>query len=75
MFCNKNQFPSLEFCGPHTKPQGDGGFSKHYHMRFDPKLGYGICAIRRIPCFCAACKYMLDKPWITGLTPEKQPRY
>ena len=68
IFFNKNQFPSLPFCGPHTKPHGVRGLSKHYHMRFDTKLGHGICAIHRIPCTYAACKSMLDKPWIPGLT-------
>ena len=50
MFCNTNQFPSFPVYGPRTKPHGVRGLSKHYHMRFYPKLGHGICAIRRIPC-------------------------
>ena len=44
-YCNKNQFPALPFCGPHSKPRGVRGMSKHYHFRFDPKLGMGVCAI------------------------------
>ena len=44
-------------------------------MQFDPKMVHGIWAIRRIPCACALCTYMLDKPWIPGLTPQQQPRY
>ena len=32
MFCNANQFPSLPFFGPHIKPNGVRGLSKHYHM-------------------------------------------
>ena len=71
MFCNTNQFSSLPFNYPHKKPNGVRGLSKHYHMRFDQKLGHGICAIIRIPCACAACTYMLDKPCITGSKPEK----
>ena len=55
MYCNTNQFPALNFCGPHSKPHGASGLSKHYHLRFDPKLGNGVCAIRRIPCACVAC--------------------
>ena len=73
--CNTNQFPSLSFCGTHTKPHGLRGLSNHYHMRFYPKLGHGICAIRRIPCACAECTYMFYKHWIPGLTPKQQPRY
>ena len=43
MYCGTNQFPELPFCGPHTKPHGARGLSKHYHLRFDTKLGHGIC--------------------------------
>ena len=65
MYCDTNQFLTLLLCGPHPNPHGTGGFSKHYHLRFDPKLGHSICAIRRIPCYCVACTSMLDKPWIS----------
>ena len=75
MYCNTNQFPTLPFCGPYSKPHGARGISKHYNLRFDPKLGMGKCAIRRIPCACVACTSMLDKPWISGIPPEKQERY
>ena len=75
MYCNKNQFPALPFCGPHSKPHGARGLSKHYHLRFDPKLGMRVCAIRRIPCTCFACTSMLDKEWISGIPSDKQDRY
>ena len=39
MFCDTKKFPSLTFCGPHKKPHGVRGLSKHYHMRFDKNLG------------------------------------
>ena len=52
MYCNTNQYPTLPFCGPHSKPHGARGLSEHYHLRFDPKLGMGKCVIRRIPCAC-----------------------
>ena len=55
MYCNKNQFPVLPFCGPHSKPHGARGLGKHYHLRFDPKLGMGKCAILCIPCACVPC--------------------
>ena len=41
MYCNKNQFSALPFCGPNSKPHGTRGLSKHYHLHFDPKLGNG----------------------------------
>ena len=75
MYCNKNQFPALLFCGPHYKPRGARGLSKHYHLRFDPKLGKGVCSIHHIPCACVACISMLDKPWISGIIPDEQERY
>ena len=73
MFCNTNQFPSLPFWGPHTKPHGFRGSSKHYCMKFDPKIGHDIGAIHCIPCACAEYSYILDKPWIHGFSPQQQP--
>ena len=67
MYCDKNQFPTLQFCGTHPKPHGARGLSKHYHLRFDPKLGHDICEISLIPCACVACTSILDKPWIFGI--------
>ena len=32
MFCNTNQFPSLPFCGPNTKPNDATDLSKHDNM-------------------------------------------
>ena len=45
MYCNTNQLTALPFCGANSKPHGARGISKHYHLRFDPKLGNGVCAI------------------------------
>ena len=45
MYCNTNQLPALPFCGPYFKPHGAIGLGKNYHLRFDPKLGIGECAI------------------------------
>ena len=62
IYCNICQFPSLPFCGPHSKPLGAKGLSKDYQLRFDPKLGMGICAICYVPCSCVACSSIQDKP-------------
>ena len=35
MYCNMNQFPSLSFCGPHSKTRGARVLGKNYHLRFD----------------------------------------
>ena len=75
VYCNINQFTELPLCGPHSKPHGERGLGKHYHLRFDPKLGMGKCAIFRIPCACVACTSILDKSCISGIPPDKQDRY
>ena len=75
MYCDTNQFPSLPFCGPHPKPHGARELSKHYQLRFDPKLYHGICAIRRIPCACVVCTSIMGKPCISGIPSNKQSRY
>ena len=62
IYFNTNKLPELPFCGPHSKPHGARGFSKHYHVRFYPKLGNGVCEILRIPCACVTFTSMLDKP-------------
>ena len=67
MYCDTNQLPELPFCGSHPKPHGARGLIKHYHLRFDPKLGHGICEICRITCACVVFTSMLDKPWISGI--------
>ena len=52
MYCNTNQFPTLTFCGPHSKPRGARGLSKYYHLCFDPKIGMGAYGILRIQFDC-----------------------
>ena len=75
MYCDTNQFQTLPFCGSHPKPHGARGLSKNYHLHFYPKLGHGICEIRRIPRACVACTSMIDKPWIYGIQSTKHARY
>ena len=72
MYCKTNQFPELPFCGPHSKPNGARGLSKHYNLRFDPKLGNIICEIIRIPCACVACTSMLDKLGVSGIPQDEK---
>ena len=75
MHCNTNQFPTLPFFSPHSKPHGARGLSKHYHFRFDPNLGNGVCAIHRILCASVSCISMLDKPWISFTPSDEQELY
>ena len=75
MYCNTSKLPELPFCGTHSKPHGANGLSKHYHLRFDPKLYNGVCLIHRIPCTCDACTSMLDKPGISVIQPYEKERY
>ena len=49
---------------------------KHfYHIRCDPELGKGFCAMRRIPCACSRRVEQLSKPWLSNLGKTQQPRY
>ena len=34
-----------------------------------------VCAIRRVPCVCVTFTSMLDKPWISSISSDKQERY
>ena len=52
MYCDTNQIPTLPFCVPPTKPHVARGLINHYNLRFDPKLGHGICEIFHKPCSC-----------------------
>ena len=71
MFCNTNQFPSLTFCGLHTKTHSVRGLSKHYNMIFDPKLVHDTCKIRQIPRDCVERTSILDRTWVHGLLFKK----
>ena len=75
IYCNTNKFPALPFYIPHYKLHGARVLGKHYHLRFDPKLGNGVCEIHRIPCACVACTSMLYKSWISGIPSDEQERY
>ena len=75
MYCDTNQFPTLLFFGSHPKPHGARVLGKNCHLRFDPNIGHGICAICRIPCACFSLTSILDKPWIYCIQSTKQARY
>ena len=75
IYYDTNQFPALPFLVSHPKHHGARGLGEHYHIRFYPNLGHGICAILRIPCACVACTSMLDQPWISGVQSTEQARY
>ena len=72
IYCKINKFPAFSFCDLHSKPYGERGLRKHYHLCFDPKLGMGICALRRIPCACVVRTSMLDKPWISCIPSDEK---
>ena len=62
IYCNTNELPEWSFCGPHSKPRGARWLIKYYRLRFDTKLGMGICEIHCISCACVACTSMLEIP-------------
>ena len=70
---DSTQFPALRFFGPRENPHGILGLSKHYHLRLEPKLGNGKCAIIRIPCACNARTKMLGNTWEIGVDLIDQP--
>ena len=37
--CVTTQLPAFTFCGPHKKPHGVRGLSKHHHLILNPQLG------------------------------------
>ena len=50
--------------------------TKHsYHIRWDPDLDKGFCAMRRIPCTCTGCVEHLSNPWLPNLDKTLQPCY
>ena len=49
---------------------------KHfYHIRCNPELCEGFCAMRRIHCACSGCVDQLSKHWLPNLEKTQQPRY
>ena len=74
-YCHKNQIPELLLYGTNSKPHSTRWLSKHYHLRFDPKIGNVICKILRIQCAYAACTSMLDKHCIFGITSDEEELY
>ena len=46
-----------------------------YHIRCDPDLDKGFCAIRRRPCACTGCVGLLYNKWLPNLDKALQPRY
>ena len=75
MTWDRSKFPALNVPEGRKKIHGSGTVLSHYHYRFDPDIGYGKCAMRRIPCLCVQCTDQLDKAWIPGVDAEAQPRY
>ena len=49
---------------------------KHfYHIKCDPDLDEGFCAMRRIPCACTRCAEQISKPWLPNSDKTLQPHY
>ena len=46
-----------------------------YHIRCDPDLGEGFCAMRRIPCDCTGCVEQLYNTWVPNLDNTLPPCY
>ena len=70
-----NQFPELQFLGPHHKPNGVRGLDKNYHMHFGIKIGHDTCEISHIHCAWTSCTYILYQLWVTGIPEHHQTCY
>ena len=46
-----------------------------YHIRCNPDLDEGFCAMRRLPCACTGCVKQLSKPWLHNLYKNLQLHY
>ena len=49
---------------------------KHfYHIRCNPDLYEGFCAMKSVPCACTGCVEQLFNPWSPNLDKTLQPGY
>ena len=63
MRSNKNIFPSLNTISGKISPFGSKVILRHDTYWSDPKLGWAIVEIRRIPCSCNSCRTILSLSW------------
>ena len=47
----------------------------YYHIRCDPDLNKGFCAMRHITGACTGCVEQLPNPWLPNLDKNLQTRY
>ena len=43
-----------------------------YHIKCNPDVDEGFCAMQRIPCSCTKCDEQLSNPWLPNL--DKTPK-
>ena len=48
---------------------------RFYHIRCDPNLDKGFCAMQKIPCACTGYAEQLSKHWLPNLDTTLQLRY
>ena len=46
-----------------------------YHIKCNPDLDEGFCAMRRILCACNGCVEQLSNTWLPNLDKTLEPRY
>ena len=69
------KFPRHPVAAEKLEARGRNTILSHYNYRVDPKLGKGVCMIRRIPCEFPTCVAQLDKYWLPTIYPSSQLRY
>ena len=57
------KFPRHPVAAEKFETRGTNTILFHYHYRFDPKLGKGVCVIFQIPCACTAYVAQIHKYW------------
>ena len=55
---NESKYNTISF----DKNEGVS-FNDMYHFYCCRKLGNGVVACRRVPCYCVSCNKMLQKEW------------
>ena len=73
--CDIIQFPSLQFCGTHSKTHGVQGLRKHYNLQLYTKLVHSACEILQIICEYVTCTTIMENTWYLGVSLIKQPNY
>ena len=66
-------FAKLNIVEGRNPHYGVNGILTHYHLRYDPYVGLGICFIRILPCYFIECRYAMFLPLDPSISPNDRP--